>query len=310
MMFFFIPALVPIGVISADYQAQDFDTYSYDEVSHHICEQFRQDLAAYNKEHEVDSYNAFAQDSNIVILWRNVPDAAKGKVDFSRTLDLICSNQCERGNVLYIHSIADLVDTYGFRDAIHYLYLLNSTGKKVFFLDNEYFSDGSSDKEIKEITDSIESSDKIDSAIKGAMIDVVEHRTLSLVLEHLDAIIPPVEQTQMDNFVSFYWDWQRAKKSIEECMDTLGVYHRTFYKYSQIYEESPYYCEHLKLYPSTNSIAKRGALPDKEAFMLDKEKLTSNEMTVKEFCKKYSIMTEADIPRIELALTQRRRKAK
>lgn len=309
-MYFFFWFSAPLGVISADYQAQDFETYSYDEVCHRICEQFRQDWAAYNKTHKAEEDNIFAEDNNIVILWRNVPDTAKGKVDFRKTLDLICSSQCERGNVLYIHSIADLVDTYGFREAIHYLYLLNDAGKKVFFLDNEYFSVGSSDRETTEITDSIMSNDKLDDETKNIMAAAVERRTLALVLEHLDAIIPPAEQTPMDSFVSFYWDWQRAKKSIDECMDTLGVYHRTFYKYSQIYEESPYYCEHLKLYPTSYNIAKRGSLPDKEAFMSDKDKLTSNEMTVKEFCEKYGIKTEADIPRIELALTQRRRKAK
>lgn len=302
-MYYFFPALAPIGVISADYEQQNFEDYSYEEISHHICEEFRKEYTQYNIDAESDESSSNMPDECIIILWRNVPDMTKDKVQLDKTFELLCDEECERKGTVYVRSIHDVVDTYGLESSIHYLYLLNRAGREVHFLDNAYFSTGGSlpDEVFAEL-------DAVDALVKDALSGALNRYTLGNVLEEIDRLIPQQEERQLDRLVSYYWDWQRMKKSIDECRETLGVYHSTFYKFSQIYEKSPYYPEHIKLFLTAASTAKRGTLPEKEPFLRDKAMVEQGEMTVKEFCMRYGITTEIDIPRIEKALTEPRKR--
>lgn len=56
--------------------------------------------------------------------------------------------------------------------------------------------------------------------------------------------------------------------------------------------------------------AKRGELPDKDAYLSDMKELESGFITADDICKKYNIASPIDIERIKLALVGGRRKAR
>lgn len=304
-MFFFIPQLLPLGLTSADYSAFSPEL-TYEEKCNRVCEEFRKDLRRYFKEKGENQPIPLQCNDDIIILWRNVPDPTSGKVPINKTLELLCQLESRCGK-LYIHSIYDVIEAVGVEDLIHAITLLSKRQGDYIFLDDEFFS-------IRNPEERLDFNNLEESMHKWAETKTKANllpRLAAEVVSHLDSLMRKPEPEPIDNFLDIYWKWQTAQVSVEVCKEQLGITHRTFYKYSQAYETTPYYCEHLKLFHfQVLEVAKRGPLPDKEEYLKDMYALELGQISKKDMCKKYGLASEIDIHRVELALTKRRRKAK
>ena len=234
-------------------------------------------------------------------MWRNVPDPTNGKVPINKTLELLCQLEAFHGNI-YIRSIKDIVETEGMEHLIHMVSTLAANNRQYIFLDNEYFS-------YKPVTD-IDLSN-LDEKVREMSKALLLHATVGRVVSELDHLIEKPAPEPIDRFLEIYWKWQQAEVAVDICKQELGITHRTFYKYSQAYESTPYYCEHLKLfYLKICNVAKRGTLPDKEEYLKDMCALDAGQISNRDVCKKYGLASAIDIQRVKIALTERRRKAK
>lgn len=303
-MFFFSPSMLALGLTSADYSALDPEL-SYEEKCNGICENFRSDLRKYCSEKDEIFPKELESNDRIIILWRNVPDPTSGKVPINQTLSLICNSAVFYGR-LFIRSIHDIVDTEGMEQLIHAIAILSKGNGTYTFLDNDFFSYQRTKEKIdpNNLRDSV--AIWLETKPEANMLPILA----GVLVSELDSLIQRPASEPIDNFLDVYWKWQTAQVSVEICKDELGIAHRTFYKYSQLYENTPYYCEHLKLfYFQVAEVAKRGTLPDRDDYMRDMYALEMGHISKKEICKKYGLASEIDIHRVELAFTKRRRKA-
>ena len=308
--FFFMPhpGMLPMGLISADYAEFD-SSLTYAEISNHVCEQFRQSMREYCKEKGNAFPPVFEDNSHIIILWRNVVNLTGGKVELDKTLETLCEYKNFAGTI-YIRSIQDVLSV-GVEYLLHMIAILYKNHRSYIFLDNDYFSyqpeaEAEKQERIKASFDG-----KIDSLVAEAIQNVLRQTQQGEVISNLENLLQWPEPAPIDRFLEIYWKWQKAEVAVDVCKTELGITHRTFYKYSQIYEATPYYCEHLKIfYNEIKDIAKRGPLPDKEDYLRDMYALDLGQITPKDVCKKYELASVIDIPRVKIALTERRRKAR
>ena len=232
---------------------------------------------------------------NMIILWKNVPDNTKGKVSFNSAFDLLCGKKDELQGTIYVRSFDDLASAYGFEKVMRYLCQLKNLGRKIVFLDDDYFS---------LLPDNIKMSGNSSDSFSAFAVQALSFEN---ALSHMERKLLKNGRALIDGFAEFYWDWQRLMEPIESCKEKIGVWHRTLYKYSDMYEGIPYYVEHMKLFPSIKNYPKRGTLPDKDLFFRDEASLAEGRMTEKEFFAKYRINSKVDIERIHLALEKRKR---
>ena len=312
--FFFMPhpGQQPFGLISADYSEFD-SSMTYDEINNHVCERFRKSMREYCQRKGEKYLPLFDDNSRIIILWRNVPDSTNGKVVFDKTLEMLCEYKGFAGEI-YIRSIQDIADI-GIEHLIHMITVLFKNARRYVFFDNDFFS-----AEIDTLTGAnLEQVVKEETAkgniIKATVAEVYSKFGSQImrgeVVSELDCLIQRPEPIPINRFLEVYWEWQKAEVAVDVCKKELDITHRTFYKYSQMYEATPYYCEHLKIYRSEiEQIAKRGPLPQKEEYLRDMYALDLGQITNSDVCKKYGLASEIDIKRVKIALTERRRKAR
>lgn len=290
-----------LAFISADYKEyKGLEDYDF------ICEDVRLTFSNRYKRYCEDKSITFdkekfsyANSDSLIILWKNVPDNTKGKVDFNRVFDIICKGKDGFNGILYFSSFNDLTSVYGFEQTIRYLCQLNRVGRKIIFFDDDYFSSGA------------EKPQTINSNNAETMMTLaIQAISSSNTLEQLERVLPDNKQAPISRFVEFYWDWQRLKEPIDNCKDKLDIYHRTLYKYSDFYEATPYYTEHIKLFPDITEYPVRGALPDKEEFLADRELLQNKKMSVDDFFNKYHLGSRKDADRVAFALEKRKRMTK
>ena len=299
-MFIFNPFVRTFGVTSADYTSFD-PSLSYEEISNHVCEEFRSAMRTYCQDNGQEFPMEFNDNINIIILWRNAPDPLSGKVAVNKTLELLC--QAPYQGTIYIRSIHDIVAAEGMEHLIHAITTLAENNKNYVFLDNEYFS-------FKNITGDLDFSN-LETEAKQLAMHIATQSAIGKVVSELDRLIFRPEPQLIDRFLEIYWKWQRAEVAVDVCKQDLGVTHRTFYKYSQAYESTLYYGEHLKIfYFQIAEVAKRGPLPEKEEYLRDMDALEQGQITENDVCKKYDLLSVLDIKRVKLALTERRRKAR
>lgn len=306
------PGMYPMGIISADYAEYDFSK-SYKENNNHICDIFRQSMREYCCRTGETFHPIFEQDTHIIILWYNVPDPISGKVNLNKTLELLCKNK-NFGGKIYIRSIKDVV-TEGIDHLLHMITILFQNDRMYTFLDNDYFSFNPDAEDpdfanVKKLLDE-KYPDGIDALIFELVQNVFRQIMRGKVISELDRLVPRPNHQPIDDFVEVYWKWQKVETAVDVCKKELDITHRTFYKYSQLYETTPYYCEHLKLYcDEIKDLPKRGQLPDKEEYLRDMYALELGLIEPFDVCKKYGVASEIDIQRIKQALTERRKKAK
>lgn len=204
---------------------------------------------------------------DILVLWYNVDRGQN--LNFDNFLSVICRKE---NAIIGFFSHKELIEQYGMAQFMKLVYTLAKNNCHYYFMD-----------------------------------DKTNAFSVWKVKKNLAALKPFADGVDFNysSFVDFFWNWQTADKSVNLCKTELGYTHRTFYKYANIYEETPFYAEYLNFYAeSFKKIAKRGDLPKKEQFIDDFGKITRTEI-----CQKYSLIHEIDIDRILLAFTDRRRKA-
>ena len=299
-MYMFNPFIRTLGVISADYNAFD-SSLSYEEINNHVCEEFRVAMRRFCKDSDHSFPVELNDNVNIIILWYNAPNPAEGKADVNKTLELLC--QAPFYGTIYFRSIHDIIEAEGMEQLIHTIATLSQHGKKYIFLDNEYFSYKSMDAAID--------FSNLEAEANQLAIQIATQAAAGKVLAELDRLVKRPASKPIDGFLDFYWKWQRAEIAAERCKEEIGIAHRTFYKYSQIYESTLYYAEHLKIFfIQIGLIAKRGALPDKEEYLSDINALEQGSIKEHDVCKKYGFLSMIDIQRTKIALTERRRNVK
>ena len=306
------PGMYPMGLISADYNEYD-SALTYEENSNHVCETFRKSMREYCKEKGEAFHPIFEDNSHIIILWRNVPDSTGGKVVFDKTLELLCEYE-KFGGKIYIRSIQDIL-ALGVEQLLYMVSVLYRNNRTYIFLDNDYFSYQLDKERVQQEEIATALQEKIDEGLDALIAETIQkvmrQTRQGEVIAELEKLIPKPEPQPLDRFLEIYWKWQKAEVAVDICKQELDITHRTFYKYSQIYEATPYYGEHLKLYYSEiKDVAKRGPLPEKEEYLRDMYALDLGQVTPNDICKKYGLASVIDIPRVKIALTERRRKAR
>lgn len=304
-MYFFNPFSFPFGLISADYLDYD-QSQTYSQISEQVCNTFRERMKAYCEKIEIPFPEIFNDNESIIILWKNAPDPTNGKVALNKTIEMLC-DPFNRVDLIYISSVSDIIGTDGIDAFIRFVSKLTLNSRKYVFLDNEYFSYKELSEQPPELTEFI---NKVsDNSFALTLVGTV--------INELEKLLPQNVPEPIDQFIEFYWKWQKADVAVDACKSDLGITHRTFYKYSALYETTPYYCEHLKILNHLshmdnriNSYAKRGELPDKDTYLSDMQELESGFITADDICKKYNIASPIDINRIKLALLEGRRKAR